>query len=176
MTYKVSRKSNYLRKQVMSITVRSFDKNDTNAFCVLYQECLAYYQIAPATREQEERILSLLIAERHMACHIAFDGVQPVGFATWSLNFPAGADISLVVKELFISQNARGRGAGKALLSALIDVARNEGCTRFDWATDGNNRGAQKFYSAIDAPKMTKQNYRVPSTEFDAFQLRLSPN
>ncbi len=160
----------------MSLSVRAFDEKDAGTFCILYRECLSYYQIPPATREQEERILSLLIAERHMACHIAFDGVQPVGFATWGLSFPAGADISLVMKELFISQNARGKGAGKALLSALIDVARDEGCTRFDWATDGTNEGAQKFYAALAAPKMVKQNYRISSVEFDAFQSRLEGN
>ena len=62
---------------------------------------------------------------------------------------------------------------GKALLSALIDVARREGCTRFDWATDGTNEGAQRFYKALAAPKMAKQSYRVTDTEFDAFQARI---
>ena len=154
----------------MSITVRSFDKNNTDAFCILYRECLAYYKIAPATRKQEERILSLLLAERHMSCHIAFEGAKPLGFATWGLSFPAGKSISLVMKELFVSSKARGKGVGKTLLSALIDVARKEGCTRFDWATDGTNEAAQKFYATLDAPMMTKQNYRVSSTDFDAFR------
>ncbi len=158
----------------MSLTIRAFDKTDVDAFLMLYRECLAYYQIPPATPEQEERVLSLLIAERHMACHIAFEGTTPLGFATWGLNFPAGAGTSLVMKELFVSLNARGKGVGKALLSALTDVARHEGCTRFDWATDGSNKAAQRFYAAIDAPKMAKQNYRVSSDGFDAFQARLS--
>ena len=157
----------------MSVTVRAFGIGDADAFRTLHRACLAYYQIVPATHDQEERVLSLLHAERHMACHLAFDGVQPVGFATWGLSFPAGADISLVMKELFVSPNARQKGVGKALLSALIDVARHEGCTRFDWATDGTNKGAQKFYTALAAPKMSKQNYRVSHTEFDAFQARI---
>ncbi len=157
----------------MSLTVRAFDKKDVDAFCILYRECLEYYQIPPATPTQEERVLSLLIAERHMSCHIAFDDGQPLGFATWGLNFPAGAGTSLVMKELFVSSNARGKGVGKALLSTLIDVARHEGCTRFDWATDGSNGAAQSFYATLDTPEMAKQNYRVSSEGFDAFQARL---
>ncbi|KAB7613688.1 GNAT family N-acetyltransferase [Amylibacter sp. SFDW26] len=158
----------------MSLTIRAFDEKDIDAFRTLYQECLAYYQVAAASPEQEERVISLLIAERHMACHIAFDGTIPLGFATWGLNFPAGAGISLVMKELFVSSNARGKGVGKALLSTLIDVAREEGCTRFDWATDGTNKGAQKFYAALDAPKMTKQSYRISSEKYEKFQSRLT--
>ena len=157
----------------MSVTVRAFGIGDADAFRTLHRACLVYYQIVPATHDQEERVLSLLLAERHMACHLAFDGAQPVGFATWGLSFPAGAGISLVMKELFVSPNARQKGVGKALISALIDVARHEGCTRFDWATDGRNEGAQKFYTALAAPKMSKQNYRVSHTEFDAFQARI---
>mgnify|MGYP001171605968 CR=1 FL=1 len=159
----------------MSVTVRAFRAEDAEAFRTLQRACLAYYQIAPATHDQEERVLSLLRAERHMACHLAFDGTQPVGFATWGLSFPAGPGISLVIKELFVSPTVRQKGVGKALLSALIDVARREGCTRFDWAIDGTNGGAQRFYEALAAPKMTKQSYRVAETEFDAFQARIEP-
>ncbi|MBW4709498.1 GNAT family N-acetyltransferase [Roseobacter sp. YSTF-M11] len=157
----------------MTVTVRLFCEADADAFLAVHRACLVHYGIEPATNAQEARLLSLLVAERHMACHLAFDDALPVGFATWGLNFPAGAGVSLVMKELFVRSGARKKGVGRALLSALIDVARDEGCTRFDWATDGSNDGSQQFYASLAAPKMTKQNYRVPRTEFDAFQARI---
>ncbi|WP_298921730.1 GNAT family N-acetyltransferase [uncultured Roseobacter sp.] len=160
----------------MSVSVRSFEARDAEAFLTLYRACLEHYAISPATLSQEARVISLLIAQRHMACHLAFDGETAVGFATWGFSFPAGAGISLVMKELFVTPDAQSKGVGRALLSALIDVARSEGCTRLDWATDGTNDRAQSFYAALSAPKMTKQNYRVVQSEFDAFQARIARN
>lgn len=158
----------------MSVTVRPFTVKDSEAFLGLHRACMQHYEIPPATQAQEERIISLLLAERHMACHLAFDCNRPVGFASWGLNFPAGAGISLVMKELFVSPEARKKGVGRSLLYALVDVARAEGCVRFDWATDGSNGAAQHFYAALAAPEMAKRNYRVSKAEFDSFQERIA--
>ncbi|WP_167853535.1 GNAT family N-acetyltransferase [Roseovarius aestuariivivens] len=157
----------------MDIEVRQFQPDDADSFRMLHRACLAHYRIAPATRAQEDRVLACLIAERHIACHLAFADRDPVGFATWGLSFPAGPGVSLVMKELFVSSQARRWGVGRALLSALVDVARDEGCERLDWATDGNNAGARLFYESIGAPRHFKENYRVPREAFDAFQADL---
>ncbi|MEM7497439.1 MAG: GNAT family N-acetyltransferase [Pseudomonadota bacterium] len=157
----------------MSVTVAEFRREHEEAFRSLHRACLAHYAVPPATPAQEDRILSLLRVERHMACHLAFNGDDPVGFATWGLCFPAGAGISLMMKELFVAERGRRMGVGKALLAALIDRARREGCERFDWATDGTNAAAQAFYASINAPEKSKQNYSLPSQEFGRFLRRL---
>ncbi len=158
----------------MTLTLRAYGPDDADAFRSLHRACLAHYKIAPATASQEARIIDLLNRERHMACHIAYDGDTALGFATWALSFPAGAGISLVMKELFVCAEARGLGVGRALLSALIGVARDEGCVRVDWATDGTNKTAQQFYAGLDAPALEKHSFRVERAAFDAFQKRLN--
>jgi GNAT superfamily N-acetyltransferase len=95
------------------------------------------------------------------------------GLRDLGLSFPAGAGISLVMKELFVAEHGRGQGVGKALLSALVDVAEREGCERFDWSTDGTNSSAQAFYAAVHATPYNKQAYRVPKDRFSDFQSRL---
>lgn len=157
----------------MTVTVNAFGSEHAEAFRQLHRACLAHYAIPPATQAQEDRILALLLAERHMACHLAFRDEEPVGFATWGFAFPAGPGVSLVMKELFVAEHGRRAGVGKALLSALVEIARREDCVRFDWATDGDNAVAQAFYASIDAPEKPKVNFSVPSADLDGFLRRL---
>lgn len=155
----------------MSLVIREYTSEHAEAFRALHRACLAHYAIPPATQGQEDRVLSLLNAERHMACHLAFRNDEAVGFATWGLSFPAGAGISLVMKELFVAEHGRGQGVGKALLSALIGVAEREGCERLDWSTDGTNTASQAFYAAVSAPRLDKQAYRIRRDQFSKFYL-----
>lgn len=153
-------------------TVVKFRIEHAEAFRTLHRACLAHYELQPSTHAQEERLLSLLSRERHMACHLAFNGDAPVGFATWGFAFPAGSGISLVMKELFVAEDGRGMGVGAALISALVEVARQEDCVRFDWATDGSNLAAQSFYASLDAPEKAKRNFSLLEKDFDRFLLR----
>lgn len=162
-----------IREPSMCLAIKEYSSEHAEAFRELHRACLAHYAMPAATRTDEDRILSLMNAERHMACHLAFQNEEPVGFATWGLNFPAGAGISLVMKELFVIGHARGQGIGRAIFSALIDTAEREGCARFDWSTDGTNSAAQAFYNRIGAPRQAKQAYRVLRDEFLYFQRRL---
>ena len=158
----------------MTVSVRMFEPKDAPEFRLLHGACLRHYGIAPATPEQEDRVIRCLVDRRHMACHLALHQGRPVGFATWGLNIPAGPGLSLVMKELFVAPEARKLGVGTSLIATLIDVARAEECERLDWATDGSNAGAQAFYDAIGAKKLTKQAYRIPSGDFDRFHASLT--
>lgn len=151
------------------IWVEPYQSQHQQAFLTLYRECLQHYKVPAATPRTETRILDLLARQQHMSCHLAFNDNNPAGFATWGYAFPSGDGISLVMKELFVSDTARGQGAGKALLSALLVQAKSEGCTRMDWATDGTNQNSQAFYDRIGMPVLQKKSYRISSKDFNQF-------
>lgn len=155
------------------IETRKFAAGRAADFLRLYRECLRHYKLPAATDDQENRILALLISRRHMSCLMAYDGAQPVGFATWALTFPAGTGVALYMKELFVRGKARGNGAGQALLAGLIQIAEDEGCLRFDWQTDDSNTGSQAFYAALDAPLHDKKTYRITQQDYAKFRIRL---
>lgn len=156
------------------IETRAYDAGQSAAFLTLYRACLDHYEISPATPEEEARVLSLLSTGRHMSCLMAYDGGTPVGFATWALTFPAGTGVALYMKEIFVDHAAQGNGVGRALLAGLAAIAENEGCTRVDWQTDGNNETAQRFYAAIGAPAKDKRSFRVMADDFADFRARLT--
>jgi GNAT superfamily N-acetyltransferase len=52
---------------------------------------------------------------------------------------------------LFVRPEYRGRGHGKALLSALARLAVERGCRRLDWAVLDWNEPSLRFYRSLGA-------------------------
>ena len=83
--------------------------------------------------------------------------------AAYSFLWPAaGLTRSLYLKELYIGEGYRRRGAGRLLMQALFEVAGQHGCSRVEWTTDSGNAGAQAFYEMLRLPRHpSKVFYRV---------------
>src|SRR5207244_12342904 len=58
---------------------------------------------------------------------------------------------TLHLEGLLVLPDARGRGAGKALLSALARIATRRGCGRMEWTVLDWNTPAITFYEGIGA-------------------------
>jgi GNAT superfamily N-acetyltransferase len=70
---------------------------------------------------------------------------------------------ALLIHDLFVREEARGLGAGKALVASLGDIARQRGCCRIDVnVLDWNDR-ARTFYAALGfAHNEGWLGYRLP--------------
>mgnify|MGYP000426787585 CR=1 FL=1 len=88
----------------------------------------------------------VIIAERDDAA---------VGFALFFHNFSTfeGAP-GIYLEDLFVDPQARGLGAGKALLSALAVLAVERGCARLEWSVLDWNTPAIDFYRSLGAKSM----------------------
>jgi GNAT superfamily N-acetyltransferase len=53
------------------------------------------------------------------------------------------------LEDLFTAPDARGRGAGRALISAVRDWASDQGCDRLYWHTKEDNRTARRLYDQV---------------------------
>lgn len=84
----------------------------------------------------------------------ALDGVD-VGFALFFHNFSTFVGRpGLYLEDLYVSPTARGRGVGKALLLHLVDLARERGCGRMEWAALEWNEPAIRFYEGLGAEQL----------------------
>ena len=57
----------------------------------------------------------------------------------------------IYLEDLYVSQEKRGAGAGKALLKYIARQAVAEGCGRFEWSVLDWNTPAIEFYTAAGA-------------------------
>jgi GNAT superfamily N-acetyltransferase len=84
--------------------------------------------------------------------HVAVDeGDRPIGFALWFLNFSTWEGVhGIYLEDLYVSPDARGSGAGRALLTALAALCVERGYARLDWWVLHWNP-ARDFYAALGA-------------------------
>jgi GNAT superfamily N-acetyltransferase len=53
------------------------------------------------------------------------------------------------LQDLFTAPEARGKGVARALIAAVTDWARAEGCSRVYWSTQETNATARRLYDQV---------------------------
>ena len=88
---------------------------------------------------------------------------QPIGYAVYFFNYSTWlGKHGLYLEDLYISPEARGGGAGKALLQHLARIAVARDCGRFEWSVLDWNSPAIAFYQSFGArPQDEWTTYRL---------------
>ena len=90
----------------------------------------------------------VLIAERD-------DANEAVGFALFFHNFSTfEGRPGIYLEDLYVTPEARGLGAGQALLRRLAQIALERDCARLEWAVLDWNEPAIAFYRSLGARPM----------------------
>jgi GNAT superfamily N-acetyltransferase len=119
---------------------------------------LAEYEREPDAVLATETSLheTLFSADAHVFAHVAEIEGKIVGIAIWFLNFSTWTGrTGIYLEDLYVTDAARGTGAGKALFRALAREAVAKGYSRIDWAVLDWNQPAKAFYRAIGAAHQT---------------------
>jgi GNAT superfamily N-acetyltransferase len=89
---------------------------------------------------------------RHFETLICRLDGRPIGLALYTFTYSTFLNRpTLWLEDLFVQPEARGRGAGLALLRALARIALRRGCGRMEWSVLDWNRPAIRFYRALGA-------------------------
>ena len=80
---------------------------------------------------------------------------EPAGFALFFHNYSTFlGQPGIYLEDLFVREEMRGRGYGKALLGRLAQIARERDCGRVEWAVLDWNEPALRFYQSLGARQM----------------------
>ena len=82
---------------------------------------------------------------------VAQDGEEVVGMALTYFRYSTWKGKRLYLEDLVVSEKARGKGVGKALLNAIIQTARDTNCTGLMWQVLDWNTPAIEFYKRFGA-------------------------
>lgn len=79
----------------------------------------------------------------------------------------------IFLEDLFVHPEARGCGAGKALLDALVGLAKARGYGRVEWSVLDWNEPAIRFYLSLGAkPQNEWTTYRVADESLTVWPVR----
>jgi GNAT superfamily N-acetyltransferase len=68
---------------------------------------------------------------------------------------------TVLMNDLFVAPEARGRGIGRALIEATAEVARGRGAAWVEWSTAPDNHTAQRLYDSLTDEKSTWLSYEL---------------
>lgn len=118
---------------------------------------LADYEKLSGEVVATEELLREWLFDRHAAEVIfAMEGNTEVGFALFFGNFSTFLGRGgIYLEDLFVREQYRGRGYGRALLGKLASLALERGCGRLEWACLDWNRPSIDFYLSLNARPMS---------------------
>jgi GNAT superfamily N-acetyltransferase len=97
-----------------------------------------------------------------------------VGVALWFLNFSTWRGVhGIYLEDLYVREDARRGGYGRALLTELARIAETRGYDRVDWAVLDWNTPAHAFYRSLGAvPTDDWTGWRLEGDALSAFAHR----
>jgi GNAT superfamily N-acetyltransferase len=140
----------------MSVSIRDAAPADIGIIHEFILGLAEYERLRNEVRLDRAVLQQHLFGSRPMAeVLIAECDGDPVGFALWFHNFSTfEGRPGIYLEDLFVKPEARGRGAGKALLGRLAQIAIERGCARLEWWVLDWNEPAIAFYRSIGAKGM----------------------
>jgi GNAT superfamily N-acetyltransferase len=136
--------------------VRPARRGDESGILALIH-ALAVYEREPDAVENTPEALgeSLFGDEPRVFAHVVERDEAIVGIAVWFVTYSTWTGRHGVwLEDLYVDESQRGRGYGKALMSALAGVCVDHGYGRFEWTVLDWNAPSIAFYRAIGADAM----------------------
>jgi GNAT superfamily N-acetyltransferase len=146
------------------ISIRPANAADAQLIFDLIVELAVYekakHEVKTSPAELTDTLFGPAAKARALICSI--DG-QPVGYAVYFYTFSTWLGKNGIwLEDVYVSPTARGKGAGKALLKHVAQIAVTENCGRFEWSVLDWNTPSIEFYKSLGAKCMEEWNiYRV---------------
>ncbi|MEP7029203.1 MAG: GNAT family N-acetyltransferase [Candidatus Eisenbacteria bacterium] len=139
-----------------TVTVAAATPADVPLLYGLIRQLAIYEKLESAMVSTEADLAEGLFGPRPAAEAIvaSLDG-SAVGYALFFRTYSTFLGRpGLYLEDLFVLPEARGAGAGKALLARLAAITLERGCGRLDWVVLDWNKPAIGFYKRIGAESM----------------------
>lgn len=146
----------------MVLTIRPLTQDDRQRWLQLWRGYLTFYKTEFSAEKTEITWNRLLDPEFNLYGLVAEVDGQLNGMTTYNFQNSTWSEIGqCLLEDLFVDENFRGQGTGRALIDAVIQEAKSRGCSRVYWNTDETNETARKLYDTY-VLESGKRQYRIP--------------
>lgn len=150
------------------VVIRLLQPADHPALAALMVEMQGHYAVpCPPMRDIQAGLAALPAGVEIL---VAVAGKAILGFASACNLYPGpGLKSGFFLKEIYVADAARGKGLGRALMTALAALAVERGHERLDWTADIDDPALLRFYETLGAVAQTKKVfYRLTGAALEA--------
>lgn len=142
-----------LDDRILTLHIRPAQLSDAPQILAFITELAEYerarHEVIASVEDIERTLFGAGTTAHGLMC---FKDDQPIGFAVYFFSYSTWLGRNgLYLEDLYVSPDARGSGAGKALLKQLAREAVAKGCGRMEWSVLDWNEPAIAFYKSIGA-------------------------
>ena len=130
------------------ITTDRFRPGDRDAWDRLFRAYIDFYGRSEPDAMYERAWREFQDGSRLHALAARVDG-RVVGLTHFFVHPSTSGPDVCYLQDLFTEPEARGRGVARALIAAVTDWARTQGCGRVYWNTQASNATARRLYDRV---------------------------
>ena len=131
------------------VEIRQATVGDLDLLVPLFDAYRQFYR-QPSEPERARRFLLDRFGHNQSIIFLAFADAAAIGFTQLYPSFSSGALARIfILNDLFVTPEARRRGAGIALLQAAAEYGRRVGALRLTLSTEVTNTTAQSLYESV---------------------------
>jgi GNAT superfamily N-acetyltransferase len=130
------------------LSVDKLAPSDRGAWETLFRSYIDYYQRVEPPEMYERAWREFEADTRLHALGARLDG-RLVGITHFFIHPNTSGPDVCYLQDLFTAPDARGKGVGRALIEAVADWAREQGCRRVYWLTHESNATARRLYDSL---------------------------
>ena len=122
-----------------------------------------FYEAETIDDERNRAFFSRFLAPSEVGMLVgAREDGRLVGYAClyWHFSSLLPAE-TVLLNDLFVVEDDRGRGVGRALIEASADIARERGAACLQWATAPDNHTAQRLYDSLPTERSEWLEYEL---------------
>ena len=145
----------------MSISIEKAAPENIPQIFALMREFAEYEKLLEFFEATEERLETALFGDGKVADAIlAFDGERVVAYAVFFPYFSTfRGQRGIYLEDIFITENARGKGVGEIMLKFIARLARTRGFERIDFQVLQWNTPAIAFYEKLGAVRDEEERH-----------------
>ncbi len=148
---------------IPGFTVRPAKEGDVELILDFIRRLAEYERLSSEVVATKEILHESLFVKKQAEVIIGEMDGKPVAFALFFHNFSTFlGKANLYLEDLFVDEERRGRGCGRAMFACLARIALERGCGRLEWWCLDRNLPAIAFYRRMGA---------VPMSEWTVFRV-----
>ncbi len=136
-------------------TIRQAEEKDAGLILSFIKWLAVYEKMLGEVHATEEGLRESLFVRKQAEVMIGEYRGEPAAFALYFHNFSTFVGrANLYLEDIFVKEEYRGKGFGKAMFRQLAQIAVERGCLRLDWWCLDWNEPSIRFYKSMGAKAM----------------------